>query len=157
MENMNEEQQKALRRNQILASIQKKSEPKPKPVELEPVPEKKKINFSININKNYVFSTIAFLIVFTIIALPKVNLIKYNSTHGTVETFYVTSDILGIHDSQILDTTFYDSIQINEHKRTISFCSKKHKDVKCYNTMLVERKGFFSSIGSYLSYINNQS
>ena len=163
MDNMNqatEEQQKVLRRNQILASLnqkqQQKEKPKPQPAQAEPEPDpgKKGVEINIKINKNAILGTLAFLVLFTIVVFPKVNLVTYKSINGTVETFYVTSDILGFHDSKLLDTSYYEDIEINDRKQTISFCSKIHKNVECYNTRLIERKGFFASFGSYIAYIN---
>lgn len=106
--------------------------------------------------KKVSISSVLLLVFSFILFVPKVNEIKYQSLEGTSTAFFVTSDILGFYDSQIVDNPVYDSVNIDESKSKISFCSTKHKNVHCFDTFLVERKSAISSFGSYFSYLQDK-
>ncbi len=100
---------------------------------------------------SFIFSLLSFLIF-----VPKVDQIEYKALSGNETVFIVKSDILGFYDSQVIDNSWYDSVNINELKGKISFCSTKHKEVNCYDTQLIERKNSFISFFNYLSYLKNK-
>lgn len=106
--------------------------------------------------KKSIISIISLFIFSFILFLPKVNEIKYQSLEGASTIFYVNFDLLGIYDNQIVDNKVYDSININEDKSKISFCSIKHKNVECFDTLLIEKKSILESLPNYLFYLKDK-
>ena len=100
-------------------------------------------------------STIALFVFSIILFLPKVNEIKYQSLEGISTAFYVNSDLLGFYDTQIINNTVYDSAHIDEDSSKISFCSTKYKNVECFDTLLIEKKGVILSFPHYVSYLKD--
>ena len=106
--------------------------------------------------RKFSISSLVLIMFSFILFVPKVSEIEYKSLNGTETVFYINSDLLGFYDTQIVDNPLYDSVNIDESKSQISFCSTKYTNVKCFDTVIIQKKGTFSSFTSYFAYLQNK-